>query len=58
MLGPDEVVVRLGERTYSPVLRATQLPSVKVPWWGGRRLCYELAQPAAYLANSLFENRS
>jgi hypothetical protein len=41
-LGPDEVVVRLGERTYSPVLRAADLPTVEVPWWEGRRLRYEL----------------
>jgi hypothetical protein len=41
-LGPDEVVVRLGERTYSPVLRAAELPTVAVPWWGGRRLRFEL----------------
>jgi len=42
ILGPDEVVVRLGERTYSPVLRAAELPTAAVPWWGGRRLRYEL----------------
>lgn len=41
-LGPDEVVVRLGERTYSPVLRAADLPTVAVPWWEGRRLRFEL----------------
>ena len=41
-LGPDDVVVRLGERTYSPVLRAAELPTVAVPWWGGRRLRFEL----------------
>jgi transposase len=41
-LGPEEVVVRLGERTYSPVLRAADLPTVKVPWWEGRRLRFEL----------------
>jgi hypothetical protein len=40
--GPEEVVVRLGERTYSPVLRAADLPTVNVPWWGGRRLRFEL----------------
>jgi hypothetical protein len=42
VLGPDEVVVRLGERTYSPVLRAAELPTVTVPWWGDRQLRYEL----------------
>lgn len=41
-LGPDEVVVRLGERTYSPVLRGAELPTVNVPWWEGRRLRFEL----------------
>lgn len=41
-LGPNEVVVRLGERTYSPVLRAADLPTVAVPWWGGRHLRYEI----------------
>lgn len=40
--GPEEVVVRLGERTYSPVLRAAELPTVTVPWWEGRRLRFEL----------------
>jgi hypothetical protein len=42
ILGPDEVVVRLGERTYSPVLRAADLSTVTVPWWEGRRLRFEL----------------
>lgn len=42
ILGPDEVVVRLGERTYSPVLRAADLPVVAIPWWEGRRLRFEL----------------
>ena len=42
VLGPEEVVVRLGERTYSPVLRAADLPTVSVPWWEGRRLRFEL----------------
>jgi hypothetical protein len=42
VLGPDDVIVRLGERTYSPVLRAAQLPPVAVPWWGGRTLHFEL----------------
>jgi hypothetical protein len=41
-LAPDEVVVRLGERTYSPVLRAANLPTTEVPWWEGRRLRFEL----------------
>jgi hypothetical protein len=42
ILAHDEVVVRLGERTYSPVLRAANLPVVSVPWWEGRRLRFEL----------------
>ncbi len=42
ILGPDEVVVRLGERTYSPVLRAADLPVVPIPWWQGRQLRFEL----------------
>lgn len=37
-LTPDEVVVRLRSRTYSPVLRSADHPIVHVPWWGGRRL--------------------
>jgi transposase-like protein len=37
-LSPDEVVVRLRSRTYSPVLRSADHPLVRVPWWGGRRL--------------------
>jgi hypothetical protein len=42
IIGPEEVVVRLGERTYSPVLRAADLPTIKVPWWQGRRLRFEV----------------
>ncbi len=37
----DGLVVRLARRTYSPVLRAADLPEVAVPWWGGRRLRFE-----------------
>jgi hypothetical protein len=29
VVGPDEVVVRLGERTYSPVLRSADLPVIE-----------------------------
>ena len=36
-----ELVVRLNRRTYSPVLRQGDLPTVTVPWWGDRRLRYE-----------------
>jgi hypothetical protein len=32
----DEIVVQLARRTYSPVLRAADLPEVAVPWWQGR----------------------
>ena len=42
ILGPQEVVVRLGQRTYSPVLRAANLPPTKIPWWDHRTLRYEL----------------
>lgn len=41
-LGPHEVVVRLAERTYSPVLRAADLPTINVPWWEGRKLRFEV----------------
>ncbi len=36
------IIVRLNRRTYSPVLRQADLPHVKVPWWGGRTLRFEL----------------
>jgi hypothetical protein len=39
----DEIVVQLARRTYSPVLRAADLPQVAVPWWQGRRLRFEFA---------------
>jgi len=39
----DTITVRLKRRTYSPVLRQADLPPVKVPWWGGRRLRFEYA---------------
>ena len=39
----DEIIVRLDRRTYSPVLRQGDLPTVNVPWWGGRRLSYQFA---------------
>ncbi len=42
-LGPTEVVARIAERTYSPVLRSADLPEVEVPWWEGRRLRFEIA---------------
>jgi hypothetical protein len=37
----NETVVRVDRRAYSPVLRQADLPTVDVPWWGGRRLRYE-----------------
>lgn len=40
-LGPEEVVVRLRSRTYSPVMRSAGLPELRVPWWGDRRLRFE-----------------
>jgi hypothetical protein len=40
-LAPNEVVVRLRSRTYSPVMRSAGLPEVRVPWWGDRRLRFE-----------------
>lgn len=39
----SQVVVRLGIRAYSPVIRQAKLPALPVPWWGGRRLV--LQQP-------------
>jgi hypothetical protein len=38
---PTEIVVQLARRTYSPVLRSADLPTVTVPWWGDRRLRFE-----------------
>jgi Transposase DDE domain group 1 len=40
---PNQIVVRLDRRTYSPVLRHADLPEVTIPWLGGRNLRYELA---------------
>ena len=44
-LGPEEVVVRLRSRTYSPVMRQAALPEVRVPWWGDRLLRFEFDRP-------------
>jgi len=41
-IGPNEVTCHLARRTYSPVLRAADLPDTEIPWWGGRRLRIEL----------------
>jgi hypothetical protein len=35
--------VRLNRRTYSPVLRQTDIPQVTVPWWNGRTLRFQYA---------------
>ena len=40
---PDTLTVRLNRRTYSPVLRAADIPDTTVPWWGGRTLHFEYA---------------
>jgi hypothetical protein len=37
----DTITVHLARRTYSPVLRAADIPDVTVPWWGGKRLHFE-----------------
>ena len=41
---PNETIVRLDRRTYSPVLRQGDLPhTITIPWLGGRTLRYEYA---------------
>jgi hypothetical protein len=37
----QQIVVRLDRRTYSPVLRQADLPTLEVPWWDNRQLRYE-----------------
>jgi hypothetical protein len=38
----DHITVRLDRRTYSPVLRQSDIPSTTtVPWWGDRELRFE-----------------
>lgn len=39
----NQIVVRLDRRTYSPVLRQANLPTISVPWLGGRTVRYEFA---------------
>ena len=40
----DTVTVRLERRAYSPVLRQATLPAeTAIPWWGGKKLRFELA---------------
>jgi transposase len=39
----DQITVRIDRRAYSPVLRKADLPAdTTVPWWGNRRLHFEL----------------
>lgn len=42
-LSPTEVVAHLRSRTYSPVLRTADLPTINVPWWDDRPLRFEFA---------------
>ena len=37
----QEIIVRLNQRTYSPVLRQADLPTTTVPWWNNRQLRFE-----------------
>lgn len=37
----DTITVRLGRRTYSPVLREADLPETTVPWLGNRTVRFE-----------------
>ena len=39
----DTITVRLNRRTYSPVLRAADIPDTTVPWWNGRTLHLDYA---------------
>ena len=38
---PETITVRLGRRTYSPVLRQADRPDTAIPWWGNRTLHFE-----------------
>jgi DDE family transposase len=38
----NQITVRIDRRAHSPVLRSANLPTVTVPWWGGRTLHYEI----------------
>jgi hypothetical protein len=40
---PDTLTVRLNRRTYTPVLRAANIPDTTVPWWNDRTLHFEYA---------------
>ncbi|HEX2806477.1 MAG TPA: hypothetical protein VHN80_09950 [Kineosporiaceae bacterium] len=37
----NQIIIRLDRRTYSPILRQADLPTINVPWWGGRQLSYQ-----------------
>lgn len=41
----DGITARLNNRTYSPVLRTAELPTVEIPWWNGRTLDLQIGQP-------------
>jgi hypothetical protein len=40
-IGPDNVTAELDSRTYSPVMRTANLPTIEVPWWNGRQLHFK-----------------
>ncbi len=46
-IGPDGIVARLNNRTYSPVLRTAKLPPVTIPWWNDRTLTIEIGPPTS-----------
>jgi len=39
---PDGIVAHLKQRTYSPVLRNADLPTIQIPWWNNRTLRYHI----------------
>ena len=40
----NTITVRLERRAYSPVLRQATLPAeTAIPWWEGKKLCFEFA---------------
>jgi hypothetical protein len=40
-ISDHEVVVTLARRAFSPVLLQATIPTVHVPWWGGRQLRFQ-----------------
>ena len=40
---PNQVTCRLARRTYSPIMRSTNLPPTQIPWWNGRPLRFQFA---------------